>query len=233
MAKQSFLPRTDAGKLAWLKNFSSKLPAYAAKYGISPDEVNDTLLGALVLAFWLDYLNQQTQYMHKVAQYKQELMKGTAAGAAAPMAPVAPVMNGVPGTVLPDIIGRATSIGVRIKKHKDYSVSDGTDLDLEGAEIDVAPENEKPLITLSLVSGGHVNIDWAKGNMDGIDIYKDGGDGIFTFLAVDTFPGYIDNSTLPAAGQSALWRYKAIYRYHDEQVGEWSDVVSITVMGGV
>jgi len=28
-----------------------------------------------------------------------------------------------------------------------------------------------------------------------------------------------------------VWKYKAIYRYHDEQVGEWSDVLSVVVGG--
>jgi hypothetical protein len=30
---------------------------------------------------------------------------------------------------------------------------------------------------------------------------------------------------------SAVWKYKAIYRLNDEQVGQWSDVASISVMG--
>ena len=32
-----------------------------------------------------------------------------------------------------------------------------------------------------------------------------------------------------AAGQSALWKYKAIYLQADQRVGQWSDVVSIPV----
>jgi hypothetical protein len=47
----------------------------------------------------------------------------------------------------------------------------------------------------------------------------------------DTYPNYTDTSNLPAAGTSAVWRYKAIYRYGDAQAGLWSDVVSITVTG--
>jgi hypothetical protein len=35
----------------------------------------------------------------------------------------------------------------------------------------------------------------------------------------------------PTAGQSALWKYKGIYRLNDERVGQWSDVVSIPVAG--
>jgi hypothetical protein len=33
------------------------------------------------------------------------------------------------------------------------------------------------------------------------------------------------------AGQSALWKYKAIYRQGDDRVGQWSDVVSLPVAG--
>ena len=28
---------------------------------------------------------------------------------------------------------------------------------------------------------------------------------------------------------AALWKYKAIYRLRDEQVGNWSDVISVAV----
>ena len=36
---------------------------------------------------------------------------------------------------------------------------------------------------------------------------------------------------MAAAGQSALWKYKAIYLQADQRVGQWSDVVSIPVAG--
>ena len=46
----------------------------------------------------------------------------------------------------------------------------------------------------------------------------------FVFLVINTDP-----TPLPAPGTNAVWNYKAIYRLHDEQVGQWSDVVSVTV----
>jgi len=51
------------------------------------------------------------------------------------------------------------------------------------------------------------------------------------FLAFHTIPDYLDTAPLPAPGTSAVWKYKAIYRLGDEQVGQWSDVVSIPVAG--
>ena len=53
------------------------------------------------------------------------------------------------------------------------------------------------------------------------------------FLAIDTQPNYLDNSPLPPVGTSAIWKYKAVYILHDEEVGEYSDEVSITVTSPV
>ena len=51
------------------------------------------------------------------------------------------------------------------------------------------------------------------------------------FLIINTEPNTTDPTPLPVPGTSAVWNYKAIYRLHDEQVGQWSDVVSVTVGG--
>lgn len=55
------------------------------------------------------------------------------------------------------------------------------------------------------------------------------GSGIF--LAIDTVPNYTDMEPLLAPGQSSVWQYRAIYRLRDERVGQWSDVVWVTVAG--
>ncbi|MCX7113598.1 MAG: hypothetical protein NTX45_26615 [Proteobacteria bacterium] len=49
----------------------------------------------------------------------------------------------------------------------------------------------------------------------------------FVFLIIHTEPNTPAPAPLP--GTSVVWKYKAIYRYHDEQVGEWSDVLSVVV----
>ena len=72
---------------------------------------------------------------------------------------------------------------------------------------------------------------WTKQGMDSLEIWVDRGNGAFVFLTIDTVPDYLDTFALPAPGTSALWKYKAIYRFNDEQVGQWSDVASISVMG--
>ena len=66
----------------------------------------------------------------------------------------------------------------------------------------------KPILNLTL-QAGHPNVGWSKSGMDGIEIWVDRDTGTFAFLTIDTVPDYLDTFALPAAGASAVWRYKA------------------------
>ena len=73
---------------------------------------------------------------------------------------------------------------------------------------------------------------WRKRGMDGLDLWADRGDGKgMVFLAIDTVPAYTNTAALPVPGTGAVWKYKGIYRKADMQVGQWSNVASITVAG--
>ena len=116
--------------------------------------------------------------------------------------PVSPTLGTPPAAVAPGIFTRVAKLIVRIKAHPGYTESIGQAL-----------------------------VKWPKGAADALEIWVDRGTGTFVSLAIDTVPDYLDTYPLPAPGQTALWRYKAIYRIGDEQVGQWSDVVSQPVAG--
>lgn len=140
-----------------------------------------------------------------------------------------PNLGIAPASVAPGIFVRAAALVARIKVSPGYTESIGQTLNVIGAQQTVDLTTIKPIITAQL-DAGQVDIGWTKQGMDGIEIQVDRGTG-FVFLAIDTIPGYTDTAPLPAAGQSALWKYKAIYRHGDDRVGQWSDVVSIPVAG--
>ena len=50
-----------------------------------------------------------------------------------------------------------------------------------------------------------------------------------SLLAMDTTPGNTDSHDFPA--KPAKWQYRAIYHAGDSRVGEWSNSVSVTVVG--
>ena len=64
----------------------------------------------------------------------------------------------------------------------------------------------------------------------GVHIYVDRKDGQgFVYLANDSQPDYLDTFPVPAGVASAVWEYKAIYRIGDDQVGQFSEAVKVTV----
>lgn len=231
MAKKFYLPKDDLGKSQWLSNFSTKLPAYSAKYGISAGELADMSDSSENFGYWLDAKNQYDEFNKKVTAYKNELRDGVPPGGSPSVAPAPPVLGPAPAAAAPGIFKRATSLAGRIKAHVSYTIADGQDLGIEGAEETIDLPNMKPILDVSLVAG-RPRIDWEKQGMDAIEIHVSRAPADpFAFLAIDTIPDYDDTSSLPAPGQSAVWRYKAIYRLGDDRVGQWSDEASVVVMG--
>ena len=230
MSRKYFMPSTYLGKFQWLQNFANKVGNYAAKYGLTAAEVADMVAAALFFAYWTNYTNQYAEYQKKLTQYLAELRDGVPAGATSSVPPIPPVIGVAPPAVDPGIFKRAIAMVGVIKNRRNYTDADGKDLGIEGVDIPATDLiNAKPVIVLRLVQGGKPEFVWSKGDFDGIDIWVDRGSGTWVFLATDTYPNYIDMYTLPANGQTALWKYKAIYRYGDDVVGNWSDVVSLAV----
>lgn len=227
MTKSYYLPSDDAGKSAWLNNLAAKLPSYSAALGLTAADTDSVTADAAFFSYLLAAQAQVATYSQQWTAYKNAARNG--AGASLGSAPAAPNLGIAPTAVAPNIFSRATGLVARIKVAPGYTDSIGQALQIIGTEQTVDVATLKPVITAQL-DAGQVNIGWTKQGMDGIELQVDRGSG-FVFLAIDTIPGYTDTAPMPAAGQSALWKYKAIYRQGDDRVGQWSDVVSIPVAG--
>jgi len=229
MAKNYFLPSGDLPRVQWIKNFASKLALYAAKYGISEEEVADMVAAAVYIAYWVDFRNQNVDYVKKLTKFKNDVQNGVPPGSVLGIEPVPPTFPPPPAAVPPGIFVRAAKLGAIIKKKANYTQADGNDLGLEGSEQPQDMEKLKPVLTIRLVSGGKPQLSWKKQRTNSLEIHVDRGDGNFVLLATNTSTKYIDNTALPTGATSALWKYKAIYRFNNANVGEWSDVATITV----
>jgi hypothetical protein len=226
MARDHYLPQDDPGKCEWLNNFAMKLPTYSAALEISAAEVASVTANNTFFSYVCDAKNQFDQFGKDWTAYKNGARNGSTLGDT----PTPPTLGAAPAMVEPNIFGRITKLVARIKKHPAYTAAMGEDLDIIGAEQTVDLNAMKPVLKLTL-QAGHPNVGWKKQSMSALEIHVDRGTGTFQFLAVDTVPDYLDTASLPAAGASAVWKYKAIYRLNDEQVGQWSDVASVSVMG--
>lgn len=120
-------------------------------------------------------------------------------------------------------------IKIKVKGNALYTTDIGKDMDILGEAPVVDPNTMKPVLKGEVTAQG-VLLRWKKGAADALNIYADRKDGKgFLFLTTDIQPDYVDTTPLPAGVNSAVWNYKAIYVINDEEVGQFSENITITV----
>lgn len=231
--KKSFVPREMAELIAWFSNFAKKLSKYKDKYGLTDDEIADISKASIAFNYWSEVINLTHEYSLGLTAFRRELLYGVESGSVVTLSPVQPNLDAVPTIVLPDIVGRAAAIGKRIKAHKDFTEADGQDLGLFGE--DIVLSESKIAFTIRFSAGGRPELVWRKNNHTGIQVFANyDGNEQWQWIGTGVSPNFIDEHPLPAAGKSAIWRYRIIYVDKNmRQVGDFSDVVSVTVTGMV
>ncbi|MDD5036976.1 MAG: hypothetical protein PHE55_19795 [Methylococcaceae bacterium] len=229
MAKNYYLPKDDSGKADRLDHFAAKLPQYATLLEISAADVTAVQADAANFRYDLQAQQRSQAYAQQWTAHKNLLRDGGVDSATPPPALILPTP--APAPVAPGVIPRFTALAARIKNHKKYTLAIGQDLGIIGAEQTIDPGAWKPVLGIK-TEAGHPIVTWTKGDAEALEIWVDRGDGSgFVFLSIDLKPDYPDTHPLPTPGTSAVWRYRAIYRLNDAQVGQWSDVISVTVGG--
>ena len=229
MSTTTFMPSTDSGKADLLNHLTTALPPYATLLNISEDDLailnNDTLS----FRYTIQSAGDMQACSKSWTAFKNQLRDGTNASMSFPKTPIA--IQPVPSVVNEGVIPRLSALVGQIKANKNYTDAIGKDLWIIGATQVIDPSTWKPILSIQN-QAGHPIIAWTKGNAAAIEIWVDRGDANnFTLLAINTEPNTPDKWPLPVAGSGQVWKYKAIYLLHDEQVGQWSDVISVSVGG--
>jgi hypothetical protein len=229
--------RSDKPSQPGARPFSPGGIAFISTLGLTAPQVTAAVADCgwlvYVLQTWLPAVRTWAQAGTDAATEAQ-----TGAGTAALALPVwtAPALPTGVVAVNPGALTRIFALVQLIKDGGKCTDAMATNLGILGtAQTAPNPANFKPEISAS-VAGGQVLVKWGWGGnsawLDSCEIQVDRGDAKgFTLLTIDTTPNYTDTQPLPPAGQSALWKYKAIYRQGDARVGQWSDVVSLPVAG--
>ena len=229
MPTSSFMPKDDSSKADLLDHVAATLPKYMGTLEISADDLASLQADAVGFRYALNGLSRAQSYAHNCTAFKNLLRDGGTDATEWPIPPLLP--EPIPPIVKSGIIPRFSLFVTRLKAHKNYSPAIGQDLQIIGSAYIIDPSTWKPVLSI-LMQAGHPTVAWAKGKVSALELWVDRNDGNgFVFLTINTEPNTADSAPLPPPGTSVLWKYKAIYRYHDEQVGEWSDVISIVVGG--
>lgn len=227
MARKFYMPRTDNEKALWLANFVDKLKLYDVALGISPVTITqletdrDVFVGALML------VEQLKDSLEGITAFKNALRDG----GGSLVAPSIPLMPPIPPDVQEDIFGRVRKLVRVIKGNLNYSESIGDSLRIIGEDTPDPSATWKPILSVAF-QASVPTLKWKKGKSSGIKLWVDRGDGQgFRLLAINTKATYTDTHPLPPVGQTALWKYQAVYLLKDEEVGLISGVLDVTVTG--
>jgi len=224
---KDYVPATDLGKADFLDNLALKIGGYETLLGLEPADVTSVQNDAAMFRYILEMQEAYKTFKQSVTGYKNMLRDG-APGTRGPL-PEPPVLPAPPTLVPKNIFFRIRNLAARIKASPAYNENIGEDLGIVGDDHRPDILDLKPKLECRLDAGRPLII-WHKGPSEGIDIYVDRQDGAgFVFLATDTKPNYLDTHVLPEGVESAVYEYKAIYRIDDEQVGQFSDPIRVTV----
>jgi hypothetical protein len=225
MAKGDYIPKADDAKVTWLNNFAGKLPVYATTLNISTTDTEFTQKASTLATYTLSVVKQVQDFSKSVVAYKDALFEGK--NPKNPISlPIPPVFQNVPEAMPEGVFMEIRNIVKRIKASSSYTQSIGKDLGIVGEENTKKESVMQPELKV-VQEGGKVTVKWKKGNADGINIYVKRGGGDFVFSAFDAKPHYTDNTPLPE--NPTTWTYRAIYVKNDQEIGQFSDEVSINV----
>jgi len=228
MKKQYYLPRKDQQRQPWLANFANKITGHAAALGLTAAETASVIADNLMFAFIMSMLAAVETFKQSVTKFKNILRSGPLSEMLGAI-PVFPALPAPPAAVDAGIFIRITRLVRKIKASPNYNETIGEDLGIVGDEMETDTSTWKPAISGKQV-GSHVEIDWTKELSEGVDIYVDRNDSRgWIFLTRDTQPGYNDTFAVAPGSNPVVWKYKAIYITGDEQVGNFSDEISVTV----
>lgn len=229
MPNSTYMPHDDSGRAELLEHLTAALPKYSQLLEISEPDLLSLKNDATGFRYILNTLYNTHSYAQQWTNYKNIIRDGGSGSTGWPLPPKQE--ETVPAAVSAGVMPRLSGLAARIKAHKNYTTAIGQDLWLIGASHIVDPSTWKPALS-SQYQVGHPVIVWTKANASALEIWVDRNDGNgFVLLNIHTEPNTTDTAPLPVPGNTAIWKYKALYRLHDEQVGHWSDVINVIVGG--
>ncbi len=229
----TYIERTDEGYLIQVTRFCERVDTHAGVLGLDPAKVAAIKADNEFFRKTYLYMENFRGFAESFTNYKELLRHGKGDEVLGPF-PVAPVIETpAPTPTFANAQKRFAGIIGDCTNSSNYTKNIGEDLGIEAPVTPFNPADGQPVLKPGMSTGGHPELKWKKGKFDGIEIWIDRGDGKgWVFLDKDMRPDFTDKITpLPAAGASAVWKYRAIYLYKGEQVGQWSATVTVTVHG--
>ena len=225
----NYLPVTDADRVLWLNNFSTRLGQYRVALGYTQADVNSVIADADMYAYTVQMLEAARQYTQAMSSLKKQL-RSSPQQVVMPAMPALPNIGNIPGVVNSGVFNRLVIMVNTIKQHGAYTPTMGTDLGIVAPVIPFNPATMTPDLNIRLEAGFPL-LRWKKGDADSVNIYVDRHDNNgFVLLRHTVRNTYLDIEALAPNTYTATWDYKLRYMIGDDEVGNFSPIISINVL---
>jgi hypothetical protein len=225
------IPRNDTDLMVWLNNFSEKIGKYATTLGLTPADVTSVQDDAAMLTYLVGgFLPAYKAGLQSCTAYKNLMLNGPL-GAPGGDLPAPPDAGTPPKPVTPGVIPRMRKLLQRIQGSTNYTEAIGEDLNITTEESSAAVDTSSAKPTARAVSlpQSEVRIEFDKRKFDGVVIEaRHTGEKDWSRLATDNYSPYLDTRAPATPGQPEVREYRLRYILRDEEVGEWSDIISAT-----
>ena len=221
---------SDLGLALQMRRFVDFYPNYYKTFNIEPKKISDLGKGVTVFEFVVGNQDDVHQFSLICTSYKIIVRNGDRTKFINPM----PVFGAYP-EVMPELCKG----GVEGLFREIAQECVATGLLTQPIAIALGLFQFTPIFDLTLGKAnltsknaveGHPRLHCTLGEYDAYEIWKDIGEG-FLRHDVSSTSDYVDKSPLPEAGSTVIWIYKAIYRYKNEPIGNWSESVAVIVKG--
>ncbi len=222
-----FIPTNREKFAGLLKTFALELPNYKTTLGFVDADVAEAVADADFMGWVVKTEGIQEDYAAGFSSfYKDARYQKTDLDLAAPPAPV---IDAMPKTVKSGIQARFAQKVKQAKASANYTETIGKTLGIVSSS-SAARGNSNDTPDLKVVlSAGYPELGFKLGGYEAVNVYKDAGNGYSLLKTAHRSP--VKDIHLPAAGQTALYKYKAIYVENDVEVGAMSAEISIAVAG--
>ncbi len=198
-----YIPNNEGDYGDWLQNLWTKLPTHGPALGMTSEQIS--ALRGLIGDQQALHTETETSRAHATAMEAQE--------------------RSGKETLNADLRARVR----HWKTVAGWSQMVGEDLKLIGVAAELDLENYKPEIAAKIV-GGEIRITFKKKGVDGVNVYcRLRGTSAWRKLAFDSSSPYVDTEPLANPTVPETREYKAMGVVKDEEIGQPSDIVSVTL----
>lgn len=200
-----FIPTKDASLVNWANNYKTKIATHGPTLGLTAAQITAQQ-------------NRCTNVINSIQTV--EVKKSDYQSA----------VEAKDTTKTTEIGVLRTDIGA-MKTNAAMTAAIAADLGIVGTPDAFDPSTFKTQLTVEVVAGS-VRIKFVKSKTDGVNIYaRLKGQSAWTFLARDTASPYVDTRPLATPGTAEVREYMAFGVIDDAQIGQQSDIASVTFGG--